>query len=102
MFVVILMHDSFANSFYNTYAWRKCKSAYKQKVGGLCERCLKRGLIKPGTQVHHKIRITPENMTDPAVTLSFDNLELLCDRCHEEEHGHQSKWRTDKAGRVEL
>lgn len=102
MFVVILMHEQFANRFYSSPAWKDCRKAYKQSVGGLCERCLKRGVIKAGTQVHHKVVLTPENIDDPSVTLSWGNLELLCYRCHEEEHDHKPKWRTDSAGRVEL
>ena len=89
-----------ADPFYSSEAWKRCRKAYREKVI-LCERCLKRGLAVPGTQVHHKVRITADNMDNPAVTLNWDNLELLCDDCHKAEHG-RSTWRTDKWGRVEL
>ena len=39
-----------------------------------------------GDIVHHKIRITAENVHDPEITLNFENLELLCRRCHNDEH----------------
>lgn len=95
------MHEQFANQFYSSIAWRRCRTAYKRSKGGLCERCLARGLIRPGTEVHHKHRLSPENINDPSVTLSWDNLELLCGECHDREHGH-AEMRTDEWGHVEL
>lgn len=73
-------------TFYGTRAWAKTRAVYKKSVGGLCERCLKAGVIKPGEMVHHKIRLNPENLKDPTVALCFDNLELLCRDCHAAEH----------------
>ena len=60
----------------------------------MCERCTKELAegritlkdVEPGIIVHHKKHITPENINNPRVTLSFDNLELLCARHHNEEH----------------
>ena len=78
-------------AFYGSNAWKMCRKAYKKQVGGLCEECLKNGLINPGEVVHHKIYVTPTNVTDPAVTLSFDNLQLLCRKHHEEIHNRIKK-----------
>ncbi|WP_461213859.1 HNH endonuclease signature motif containing protein [Lacticaseibacillus sp. GG6-2] len=72
--------------FYHSKAWRQCRAAYIDSVGGLCERCLKRGIIKPGYIVHHKHYITKDNINDPNVTLNWDNLEYLCFDCHQQEH----------------
>lgn len=91
----------FAQRFYKSKAWLKCRSLYIAKVGGLCERCLARGLIVPGVDVHHKIRLTEENLKDPSIALNFDNLELLCRQCHMDEHAH-AQMRTDKDGHVEI
>ena len=76
----------FAKKFYNSKQWIKCREAYKQSVNGLCERCLSKGKYVPGDEVHHKIYLTPENINDPNITLSFENLELLCSSCHNNEH----------------
>ena len=64
--------------FYHSKEWKKTRTAYIASVGGLCERCLKRGIIKPGYIVHHKHYITADNINDPSITLNFD--------CHQEEH----------------
>lgn len=71
----------YARSFYKSAAWRKCRSSYFSFRHGLCERCL-----GPGKIVHHKEYITPENINDPNITLNFNNLELLCQDCHNREH----------------
>ena len=60
-------------------------------VNGLCEKCLARGLIVPAEIVHHKIWINEKNITDPSVTLNFENLEAVCRNCHAEEHSKRKK-----------
>jgi 5-methylcytosine-specific restriction protein A len=75
-----------AKAFYNSKAWQQCRDGYIQTVQGLCERHLKKGMIKPGKIVHHKILLTLENINDPNVTLSWENLELVCQDCHNNEH----------------
>ena len=81
-----------ADRFYKSRKWRECKDAYSKSVGGLCERCLKRGLYIPGRIVHHKIYISPDNYGDPSVMLNWDNLELLCRSCHELEHKSKRRY----------
>lgn len=72
--------------FYGSNEWRQCRNAYWAKKKGLCERCLKNGIIRHGDQVHHRIRLTVRNINDPEVTTNDNNLELLCRECHEIEH----------------
>ena len=73
-------------AFYKSAAWLKCRAGYIKKVGGLCERCFAKGIAEPCYIVHHKEYITPDNLRCPEVALSFDNLEALCLKCHNEEH----------------
>lgn len=76
------MSRDFATGFYHTKAWKKTRAAYYRYRRGLCEHCLRLGKYVPGEIVHHKVHLTPENISDPSVSLSFDNLELLCRECH--------------------
>ncbi len=76
------MAKPFAEKFYKSKAWQRCRASYIASVFGLCEGCGRAGLI-----VHHKILLTPANINDPGVTLSWGNLELLCLDCHNREHG---------------
>ena len=85
----MIMSDT--KGFYKTAAWKRCRAAYIKSVGGLCERCLAQGIITPGYIVHHKKYIDLANVTDPNITLSFDNLEYLCLDCHNKEHFKSNK-----------
>lgn len=92
----------FAEAFYKSAAWKACRAAYLKSRGGLCERCLARGIYKAGVIVHHKIHLTPETIQDPDVALSFDNLELLCRDCHAEAHeARRRRFKVDDWGRVQ-
>lgn len=71
----------FARSFYISDKWRKVSSTYMKSKSYLCERC-----GAPAKICHHKIYLTPMNITDPTISLSMDNLECLCQDCHQKEH----------------
>lgn len=96
------MHkDKLADAFYSSWAWRKCRAGYISSKRGLCECCMMRGQFVAGTDVHHKIKLTPDNITDGTISLNWDNLELLCDACHDERHG-KLRQRADEWGHVDL
>ena len=95
------MAKPWAEAFYKSRAWRNCRDAYVKSIGGLCERCLTKGLYVPVDIVHHKTYITPENINNPNITLSFDNLEGVCRNCHAEEHNKRTRrYKVDEYGRV--
>lgn len=71
----------FAKAFYTSKAWRDTQKAYMQSKHYVCERC-----GRPAFIVHHKTYITPANINDPNITLNWDNLEALCQTCHQHEH----------------
>lgn len=83
------MAREFAKWFYDSSAWRKCRAAFIScriaKDGGMCQICHER----PGYIVHHKKKLTPSNINNPDVTLSFSNLQYVCHDCHNREHGQQ-------------
>lgn len=93
------MAKEYAKGFYNSSAWKRTRKAYYSFRRGQCERCKaeyeegKRSLaeINPGSIVHHKEYITPDNLSDPTIALSFENLELLCDYHHNNEHKAKPK-----------
>lgn len=80
------MAKGYAVAFYKSKSWQQCRSSYISSVGGLCERCLNKGRYVPGKIVHHKDYITPININDTNITLNHDNLEYLCQDCHNKEH----------------
>lgn len=95
------MAKEFASAFYGSPAWKECRDGYLRSVGGLCEVCYAKGKIVPAEIVHHKIHLTPTTISDPTVSLSWDNLQAVCRECHAEAHGaRQRRWRVDETGRV--
>lgn len=72
----------YAEKFYKSKKWRECRDAFFFYRHGVCERC-----GDPGEIVHHVTYITPENINDSMITLNWENLELLCQDCHNKEHG---------------
>ena len=76
----------FAESFYKSKRWQRNRDAYAASRGGLCEACAKQGQIVPGEIVHHKIELSPMNIHDPAITMDWSNLELVCRECHAIRH----------------
>lgn len=82
----------YAVTFYKSKAWKTTREAYASSVGYICERCEAGGRYGvPGEIVHHKIHLTPANISDPRISLDWNNLELLCRDCHAKEHGARKK-----------
>ena len=75
----------YSKSFYNSSAWKKLRLFVCQSRHWTCEEC-----GEYGDQVHHIIEITPDNINDPNITLNEDNIQLLCEECH------NSQRRTEK------
>lgn len=100
--------SSEVEAFYTSWKWRKCRKAFYEFKGGLCERCLKRGIIQPGSkdqplEVHHKIPLNAQNVKNPDIALGWKNLELLCKKCHDKEQERkQKRWKVKEDGSVIL
>ena len=86
---------------YLSQAWKDTRSAYLKKVGGLCEECLKQGIIRPAEIVHHKIPLTEDNVMDLNISLSWNNLQALCRSCHADAHEEMYRKRSRKRYRVD-
>lgn len=97
------MAKEFAKAFYNSTQWKNCKEAYLRSTNYLCERCKAKGIIQPADIVHHKCYLTPLNISDSRVSLNFENLEALCQACHNAEHFKSAKrYSIDEFGQVKL
>lgn len=84
-----IMSRSIPTSFYKSTAWRKTRAAFLLEHP-YCERCMAAGILRPAEHVHHKTHLTMANYKDPSVSLAWDNLEALCQDCHNREHFAQS------------
>lgn len=94
------MTNKCAEKLYHSRAWRTCRNAYLKSVGGLCERCRAQGIIRAAEHVHHKIRLTAENVGNPNVSLNWDNLEALCAEHHAAEHSGVKRYIVGENGEI--
>jgi 5-methylcytosine-specific restriction endonuclease McrA len=78
------MAREYAKRFYASKEWHITRHSYIIARGGICERCGAGARL-----VHHKVYITPMNITQPHITLNHANLELLCHDCHNLEHNNR-------------
>ena len=67
--------------FYASTTWRKARRN-KLAEQPLCEECLRQRHITPATIVHHKIELKD----DWEKRLSPENLESICQDCHNKKH----------------
>ena len=102
------MARDFATAFYHSPAWKRTRKAYMRLGQGLCERCLRRGIIRQAEIVHHKVHLSPQNIDNPKITLDFANLERVCRECHAEAHpeiygetrARKPRWAFDEDGNM--
>ncbi len=92
----------YAKSFYKSAAWKRARQQVIQRANGLCERCKAQGIYKPGYIVHHKQYITPGNINNTRITLDLNNLEYVCEDCHNKEHkaAHNERYTFDAQGNL--
>lgn len=64
--------------FYHSKAWEKVRDLIKIRDKGLCQHCLKEKRLVVGMVVDHIIPLS----IDWNRRLDEDNLQLLCDGCH--------------------
>lgn len=77
------MAKEYAIGFYNSTGWIKCRNTFMDSKYYMCESCGELAKI-----CHHKKHITPMNISDPSITLSWSNLMALCHECHQKIHGN--------------
>ena len=84
--------------FYKSDRWKVARAIKIASVNGLCEEC---GRV--GNEVHHIIHLTPDNVSDPTISVNQENLKLLCNECHNKVHGRfqgRAKYYFDEDGNI--
>jgi len=73
-----------AKRFYNSKEWKAIRHKILVRDSYLCQRCLRNKFIVPADLVHH----LKELEDHPELSLTENNLESLCHKCHT---GHHKK-----------
>lgn len=84
--------------FYNSRDWRKLRLEALKRDRYECQRCRANGKYHKAENVHH----IKEVKDFPALSLTLDNLESLCIRCHNDEHKRLDVVRKQKFTNEEL
>jgi len=66
--------------FYNSKRWKELRNEVRAEKKMRCDKCTK--LIRGKSIVDHIKEIDEQNKEDESITLSKDNLQLLCLSCH--------------------
>jgi predicted kinase len=82
------MAKDYARPFYDSQQWRTTREAYLHSQHYICEDCGGTASI-----VHHITYIKPWNVNDPDITLNWNNLKAVCEKCHAAEHARDMKSR---------
>lgn len=77
-------HSREVDAFYHSKDWRDLSYLLRLKIGK-CQRCGRVADMKQ-LHAHHKVLLTPANVSDVNISLNPDNIEILCSSCHDEEH----------------
>lgn len=77
--------------FYKTKEWQQFRKVIISERGPLCERCGQLSTDTKFIHIHHKKELTELNYMDANISLNPNNVEILCQQCHNKEHGRWCK-----------
>lgn len=78
------------SKFYQSTPWRRVRKI-KLQLNPLCEECERNGRIVSGRVIDHIIPISRGGGA-----LSLENLQTLCDSCHNKKSGQESHTRAGR------
>jgi 5-methylcytosine-specific restriction endonuclease McrA len=79
------------NDIYKDKRWQRVRQYVIARDKGLCVECKKNGVLKPFKVIHHIIWLTDKNKYNWDIAFNPDNLECLCNECHERIHERKNE-----------
>ena len=78
------------SEIYNSREWKELRAAKLRSTKGLCEECMKQGIVTAARCVHHVVPIetarTKDEMRRLAIDCGLQGLKSLCFACHARIH----------------
>ena len=78
------------SDIYNSKEWKELRIAKLRSTNGLCEECMKEGIVTSARCVHHVVPIetarTKDEMRRLAIDCGLQGLKSLCFACHARIH----------------
>ena len=88
-----MSRDKFYQRLLNSKRWQEVKRIVWQRTNGLCEECMKHGIVRAGVDCHHIVPVETATTPQEMARLCFDvnNVRLLCIACHSAIHKGMGK-----------
>ena len=77
----------------NSKRWQEVKRIVWQRTNGLCEECMKQGIVRAGVDCHHIVPVETATSLQEMERLCYnlDNIRLLCIEHHSAIHKSMGK-----------
>ena len=77
----------------NSKRWQEVKRVVWQRTNGLCEECMKQGIVRAGVDCHHIVPVETATSLQEMERLCYnlDNIRLLCIEHHSAIHKSMGK-----------
>ncbi len=85
------MAQEFSKKFYKSKEWLDLREQIILERGATCTMCGEVIVESKFIQLHHIEELSPDNINDRNITLNPDNLQVLCQVCHNKLHGRYCK-----------
>lgn len=87
--IISLIQHNNIKAFYNSGVWLSKRAEALDRDNNECQKCKARGGFSPANCVHHKKHVKKH----PELALDLENLNSLCNSCHDEEHPEKLKYK---------
>jgi 5-methylcytosine-specific restriction enzyme A len=90
--IITLISTDKLITFYMSKEWKALREKALIRDNNECQLCKAKGKYRKADCVHHmkEVKIHPE------LALTLDNLQCLCNKCHNEVHDRLSIWELNK------
>jgi 5-methylcytosine-specific restriction enzyme A len=90
--IIKLIQSDKLITFYMSKEWKALRAKALVRDNYECQLCKAKGKYRKADCVHHMKEVKPH----PELALTLDNLQCLCNTCHNEVHDRLSIWELNK------
>jgi 5-methylcytosine-specific restriction enzyme A len=90
--IIKLIQSDNLITFYMSKDWKALRKEALIRDNNECQLCKAKGKYRKADCVHHMKEVKPH----PELALTLDNLQCLCNSCHNEVHGRDNIWELNK------
>lgn len=81
------MAQEWAARFYSSKAWQDLRWKRILEENFTCQECHENYMLSPEKLIgHHKVELSPQNITEANIALNSSLIKILCKNCHDKIH----------------